>query len=136
MDDRELGEAMAQLEADTADLRADYFAQVRTTVLGGSDAFLYRSLYVPVDSVVNDAQVADEFDVSTLQVLGLTGWQVIGVVPKTVGVGLSNSSIGTTFGTTWGGGLGGNVMGVYLLLCYRVHASNLDAAEEHMTALV
>jgi hypothetical protein len=47
---------------------------------------------------------------------GMDGWNVIGVVPRTTGIGLSNSSIGSTMGTSWGAGLGGNVIGVYLLL--------------------
>ena len=41
---------------------------------------------------------------------------MVAAIPKTLGLGLSNSSFGSTFGTTWGGGMGGNVLGS--ISCY------------------
>jgi hypothetical protein len=54
---------------------------------------------------------------SALQSAGLAGWQVLSVIPRTIGIGLTNVSYGSGGGgETWGAGMGGNVAGVYVLL--------------------
>ena len=77
---------------------------------------LFRSVYVPVDSVIGDEHVAKTFDISAIQALGLSGWEFVSVVPRTKGVELTNVSIGSTTGHTYGGGMGGNVIGVHVLM--------------------
>jgi large subunit ribosomal protein L7/L12 len=86
----------------------------------GQDVYCYDTIYIPVDSVIEGTQSVNEFDISTLKLMGLDGWSIEGVVPKTLGVPLSNASIGSTVGETYGGGMGGNVVGVYILLKKRV----------------
>ena len=66
------------------------------------------------------------WDVSPLQVHGLMGWQVLGVIPRTVGIGLTNVSYGSSSGETWGAGVGGNVCGAYVLLGKQI--SSLEGA--------
>lgn len=82
----------------------------------GRPVIVYQSIYMPVDSVVLDERLSPHFDVSGLFRMSLLGWEAIQIVPRTVGVALKNSSIGSTTGVTWGGGSGGNVAGVYVLL--------------------
>jgi len=48
--------------------------------------------------------------------LGCDGWDVVTAVPRTLGLGLTNMSLGSAVGSTWGGGIGGNVVGVHLVL--------------------
>lgn len=81
----------------------------------GSNPYLVEWIFVPVDSEV-DGSVLGEFNIEGLQMAGLSGWQIVGVVPRTLGVGLKNTSFGSSFGESWGGGMGGNVSGVYVLL--------------------
>ena len=88
-------------------------------------AFLYDSVYVPVDSQLLDDEFASEFDVSFLRRLGLLGWDVVQAVPKTKGVGLENIGTDTLFGSKWAGGVGGNVMGVHIILKKTLSASDL-----------
>ena len=93
----------------------------------GAAIYLHESVYLPVDSVVTEQPLAQAFDVDPLRSLGWAGWRVVGVVPKTVGVGLTNTSFGASSGETWGAGLGGNVAGVHVLLELEVSPSRAEA---------
>src|SRR3989304_4758973 len=74
-----VAETRVALEAARRDVIAEDAKLVERTVAGGVDAFLYRTLYVPVDSVVNEEPVTDDFHIEPLQQLGLLGWEVVGV---------------------------------------------------------
>lgn len=89
---------------------------LRSQMASGRPVFLYDSVYLPVDSVVNNGGLADDFNLSVVRLLGLQGWEIVQTVPKTLGVALTNISIGSSTGETWGAGMGGNVAGVYLIL--------------------
>lgn len=95
----------------------------------GQPLYVYKTIYLEVDSVVNDETVGT-FDTSFLEAAGLAGWQVISVIPRTVGIGLTNTSYGSTSGSTWGGGIGGNVAGVYVLIGRQIQSSTDSAYEE------
>jgi hypothetical protein len=98
--------------------------------------FLPESPYIPGDSVVAEQRLADDFAVNHLRSLGWYGWRVVGIAPKTVGIGLTNSSIGASTGQTWGAGLGGNVAGVYVLLEIDVRPAQAESLrptiQEHL----
>lgn len=81
----------------------------------GLSSFVYSSVYIEVDSIVDDEPVG-EWNIDDLISWGLDGWQLVTSIPRTIGVALSNTSLGSTFGSTWGGGMGGNVVGAHLLL--------------------
>jgi hypothetical protein len=104
----------------------DLIREAEKRVGNGQDAFLYHSVYLPVDSRILDQNVVNQFNVRSIQQIGLQGWEVVGVVPRTDGRGLTNTSVGSTTGTTWGGGMGGNVIGVHILLKKRFLLSDLE----------
>lgn len=85
-------------------------------VESGQKAYLYEDVYLPVDSIINENPVCSFFDISILRTFGLDGWDVVAVIPRTIGVGLTNVSVGSATGHTWGGGIGGNVVGVHIVL--------------------
>jgi hypothetical protein len=89
---------------------------MRARLESGKPAFLYDSIYVPVDSQLLDDEFASEFDVSILRKLGVLGWDIVQAVPKTKGIGLENIGTDTMFGSKWAGGIGGNVMGVHIII--------------------
>lgn len=95
---------------------------IRDRINSGEISFLYQSIYLPVDSIVVKEKTIQEFSIKAIRPLGFDGWDIVGIVPKTLGVGLENSSIGSTMGTTWGAGIGGNIVGVYVLLKKEVSA--------------
>jgi hypothetical protein len=98
---------------------------LRARLESGKSAFLYDSVYVPVDSQLLDNEFASEFDVTFLRRLGLLGWDVVQAVPKTKGIALENIGTNTMFGSVYGGGIGGNVMGVHIILKKTLTASDL-----------
>ena len=42
----------------------------------GRRLLIYHSEYLPVDSVLNDETIGDEFDITVIRALGLDGWEV------------------------------------------------------------
>ena len=124
----EVAEARQELLAIRQEIFDDEYEQVAATVAGGADAYLYRSVYVAVDSIHDEQEIADEFDIEPVRMLGRMGWEAVSVVPRTLGTSLQNISIGASSGRTYGGGIGGTVVGVHVLLRYRITLANLSAA--------
>jgi hypothetical protein len=72
--------------------------------------FLYKTIQVGVDSVLAGIQnTFTSLTIGTTQLAGLNGWQVVGVVPKTLAV-TSNQGFNNFVSN------GGNVIAVYLLM--------------------
>ena len=115
----------ARAEADI-DSRMTLLAR---TLDAGRRAFLYESVYVPVDSIVNEERAASSFTLEPLAARGYEGWEVVATVPRTMGVALENRSFGSTMGTTWGAGMGGNVVGVHVVLRLAVDPDDRGATE-------
>lgn len=109
--------------------------KAKSQISTGNNPNLFRWIYVEVDSVVTD-DVVGTFDITDLQEAGLDGWDVVAVIPKTLGIGLTNTSSGATFGTTWGGGVGGNVLGVYLILSKEVFDLNAQKTVDEARRIV
>jgi hypothetical protein len=82
----------------------------------GQIFYLYETIYLTVGSVLMEQKIGDDLDISTIKKLGLDGWEVIQVIPKTIGVALTNHVVGFSGGQSWGGGIGGNIAGVYVIL--------------------
>ena len=72
--------------------------------------FLYKTIQVGVDSVLAGIQnTFTSLTIGTTQLAGLNGWQVVGVVPKTLAI-TSNQGFNNFVSN------GGNVIAVYLLM--------------------
>jgi hypothetical protein len=91
----------------------DWAVKAEKQIASGNTPNLFRWIFIQVDSLVEGKPIG-EFDITELQAAGLEGWDVVAVIPKTVGLGLTNSTNAGT--TSWGAGLGGNVLGAYLIL--------------------
>jgi hypothetical protein len=117
--DAELAQAELHRQEKLRKMVAEKKVEIRKQLESGQCVFLYHSLYLPVDSILLENNLSDVFDISLVQQLGLSGWEVINVVPRTMGVGLKNHT-GVTV-ESWGGGVGGNIMGVHLILKKNSH---------------
>ena len=72
--------------------------------------FLYKTIQVGVDSVLAGVQnTFTSLTIGSTQLAGLNGWQVVGVVPKTLAI-TSNQGFNNFVSN------GGNVIAVYLLM--------------------
>jgi hypothetical protein len=94
----------------------DWENRTKERLAKGEKIMIYRYSYITVDSTVNKMAIND-WNFYPLMKAGLEGWQILGVVPKTSGIGLTNSQTsGYSTSQVWGGGMGGNVSAVYVLL--------------------
>ncbi len=97
---------------------------------------LFRSVYIEVDSVIGEEQLTKQVDIAPLQALGLSGWEIVTCIPRTMGIELKNISIGSTSGRTYGGGMGGNVVGVHVLMQRIVRKPVAQEMHEELKAVL
>jgi len=105
---------------------------MRARLKSGKPTFLCDSIFVPMNPILDENNLADEFNLSILRRLGLTGWDIVQAIPRTTGIGLKNEGTDALFGGKGGGGLGGNVMGVHIIIKKSLSARDLtdDPADE------
>lgn len=105
---------------------------ISARIARGQRVFLYHSIYVPVDSSVNGESMSNGFHIEALKGMGLNGWEIVQVVPRTVATVLENRNIASG-NVTFAGGLGGTVAGVHVMLKKEVASGwekdEADAAE-------
>ena len=104
--------------------------RVMTNAKNGTPVYLYRSLYVSVDSFNNFGgriSTVAAFDDLQVKAAGAQGWRVVEAIPRTSGETLENFE---GFGKAWAGGIGGSVVGAYVLMEFVVTASNAEASAE------
>jgi hypothetical protein len=104
--------------------------RVITDAKNGTPVYLYRSIYVSVDSFNNfGGKISSVAAFNDLQVkaAGAQGWRVVEAIPRTSGETLENFE---GFGKAWAGGIGGSVVGAYVLMEFVVTASNAEASSE------
>jgi len=77
----------------------------------------FKKIYIPVDSVHEGEKIVESFDISTLQELGKSGWDIVTVVPRTFSQTFCSEGDGSfSKNTVFGAACGGNIMGVYFIL--------------------
>jgi hypothetical protein len=112
-------------------------AQAKQAILDrlslGERVFLYTSDYISVDSVMLGNSMGS-FNIVNLRKFGLSGWEIVQVIPKTVGIALENSYIGNSSLKTYSGGMGGNVAGVHVLMKKEILASTFETMQDQLEA--
>jgi len=105
---------------------------MRTRLKSGKPTFLCDSIFVPMNPIPDENNLADEFNLSILRRLGLIGWDIVQAIPRTTGIGLKNVGTDALFGEKGGRGIGGNVMGVHIIIKKSLSARDLtdDPADE------
>lgn len=112
-------ERMRREEEKVWAVAAERAELLRKRAENGNRVFLYESLYIPVDSKIDDQQMCNTFDIDALRELGLLGWEILQVVPRTIGMSLINKNLvgGLSTGVdAYAGGIGGVVVGVHVIL--------------------
>ncbi|MGD0280630.1 MAG: hypothetical protein ABSC11_15185 [Smithella sp.] len=83
----------------------------------GQETYIYDSVYVPVDCIVDKKQSVSSFDISILKKMGLDGWDIVSVVPRTADTG-------------------GNVIGVNVILKKSLTLKNKDSLKKDITSYI
>ena len=131
----EEAERQRREEEHARQLATDRANSLRDRCATGTRMFLYESVYIPVNSRIDDQEVCPSFDIDQLRELGLEGWEIVQVVPRTMGMSLINKNLvgGISTGVdAYAGGIGGTVIGVHVIL--RLEAN--PAHPPSMAALV
>lgn len=77
----------------------------------------FKKIYIPVDSVHEGEKLVESFDISTLQNLGKSSWDIAAVVPRTISQKLFNERETTVSNNlAYTAACGGNIMGVHIIL--------------------
>lgn len=129
LEDRQAKEEAEKLQALQVEYRSKVDQEVLrifTDVQNGKASYLYRSIYVSVDSyneLGGQVNLLGNFNDSNVKAAGTRGWKVVGVIPRTAGGALENYS---GFNKAWAGGIGGSVIGAYVLMELVVNSQNID----------
>jgi hypothetical protein len=79
--------------------------------------YLHRSIAIDVDSRMTGIDLAKIFHIGQVQIAGLNGWRVTGVVPKTL-------STVANYGLNDFAGMGGSVIAVHVLMELEINERN------------
>ncbi len=118
------------------------FNIIKRRLANNEVVYFYESVYLQVDSEIIGKAVCGAFSLGTLHRLGLLGWEIVSVIPKTSGVALTNQTGPTKHSltimaseweknqvsSTWGAGVGGNVVGVYVVL--RLCVTSINCSDD------
>ncbi len=79
--------------------------------------YLHRSIAIDVDSRMTGIDLSKIFNIGQVQIAGLNGWRVTGVVPKTL-------STVANYGLNDFAGMGGSVIAVHVLMELEINERN------------
>lgn len=91
--------------------------------------YLYRTIQVGVDSRMTGIDGIKDFNIGQVQIAGLNGWRITGVVPKTLGT-VSN------YGLNDFAGMGGNVIAVYVMMELEINDRNSSLLRNEIYSFV
>lgn len=72
----------AEIEADKGRQRAERFQSAKKRLQNGGKVFRYKMVYLPVSALMQDDPLSEGFTLPALEAQGLTGWEVINIVPS------------------------------------------------------
>jgi hypothetical protein len=117
-----------ELEERTAAYVETALEGMRQALAEGRTPFIHTTLYLSAEFTINDTVNGSPPDIHDLDLLGRDGWEIVGTVPQTLGMGLTN--VYKSGGQNWGGGIGGMVTGMYVIARLPVTEATLQTREE------
>lgn len=82
MDSPEFAHMKADVEAEKAQQRSERIQSGKKRLQNGGKVFRYKMVYLPVNALMEDDPLSEGFSVPALDVHGLTGWDVINIIPS------------------------------------------------------
>lgn len=82
MDSPEFQRMQTDVEAEQSHKRAGYIQSAKKRLQSGGKVFRYKMVYLPVNALMEDDPLSEGFTVPALEAQGLTGWEVINVIPS------------------------------------------------------
>lgn len=107
--------------------------RINISIAEGRAACLYATHHVGVQYSVFGKIGGTPFSAASLMELGWDGWELVGAVPATTGIPLTN---GPSEHKTYAGGIGGLVEGMHILLRFPVTKFMVDSRPEAVVSLL
>ena len=82
IDSPEFARIKADIEAEHQRRHADNIVSAKKRLQSGGKVFRYKMVYLPVDALMGDDPFSEGFTLPALEEHGLTGWEVINIVPS------------------------------------------------------
>lgn len=128
--DQELREADERSRSEYTEAA---MARIERTLSEGRTPAIYRTVLMTTDYSFMNQVGGTRPDVLPLAELGWDGWEIVGIVPRTTGIALTNLAGGQSF---YGGGVGGLTDGAYLLMRLPVTGALLASRREYLIMLL
>ena len=71
-----------EIEAEQKRKHADNVQSAKKRLQSGGRVFRYKMVYLPVDALMQDDPLSEGFAVPALEEHGLTGWEIINIIPS------------------------------------------------------
>ena len=136
---REAGVIAAQAKYDErlAAYSANALATIDAAVGAGGTSFLYRTVHLDVDSLMEEQRPSSGMDLFDLNHSGALGWEVVASIPRTYSGSQTYVAKNKVTATSFGGGstvqrvsLSGNVVGTYVLMKLAITSMNRAPLDE------
>ncbi len=82
MDSPEFTRMKAEVEAEQTRKRAERMQSAKKRLQSGGKVFRYKMVFLPVNALMEEDPLSEGFDVPALEAHGLTGWEIINVIPS------------------------------------------------------
>lgn len=82
MESPEFKRMQTDIEADQKRQRTERVQTAKRRLQNGGKVFRYKMVYLPVNALMEDDPLSEGFTVPALEAQGLTGWEVINVIPS------------------------------------------------------
>ncbi len=126
-------ERRAETEAKRRDYVDSAIARMRRSLAEGRTPALHRLILMPTEYSFMGQPGGIPPNVTLLAEAGWDGWEMVGILPRTTGLALSNTAGQQSF---YGGGVGGLTDGAYLLMRLPVTAALLEERPEYVEAIL
>lgn len=82
MDSPEFARMKAEIEAEQKRKHLDNVQSAKKRLQSGGKVFRYKMVYLPVDALMEDDPLSEGFTIQALEEHGLTGWEIINIIPS------------------------------------------------------
>lgn len=82
LDSPEFKRMQAEVESEKDRQRIERLQSAKKRLQSGGKVFRYKMVYLPVSALMQDDPLSQGFSVPALEAQGLTGWEVINIIPS------------------------------------------------------
>lgn len=82
MDSTEFKRMQSDIEAEQRNKQVEHLQSAKKRLQSGGKVFRYKMVYLPVNALMEEDPLSEGFEVPALEAQGLTGWEIINVIPS------------------------------------------------------